>query len=605
LANNNRLPFKHSLPSASASGGFGAARHQASGRGGQKAGKPSTSQRQIYDNQIKPLLALGLDQQAEPLLRLLAQGQTTLPEVLRDLGRILEARGEHQEAEVWFLRWLNQRPKQAAQRLEQAQKAEQLKLLDLALERYLNVLELQEREPEALERASELLLAAGRFAEALPLLHRRLESEPDNVVLWMGASRCEFELGSLDEAARWASQGLALLPNQPFLLAIQARQLQAQAKETDALVLVDRALTLAEASDEWSLVNRLVASILLEQGFLERAETCLEVALATEPGRTDLHLQRAETLLLQNRLQEGFLEYEWRQGTRHGALGSGSPQMPLSPQDGQQPLALVAEGTLGDTLLFSRYAAWLKQQRGLDVRLYVQLPLHRLLSQCLGERLPVEPVQQLRHLHHAQRLPLLSAPAVYGTCQEHPELSSPHLEAEQSNIEQWRRLLQRKPGERLVGINWHGSPLHALTERHKSDIPLEQLEPLASLQNTRLVSLQKGIGSEQLEGCRFRSKFVDQQEAINNELRFEHIAALMSLCDWIVTDDSGPAHLAGCLGLPTIVLLPQLSNWRWGAKGNSSPWYPRTTLLRQVADEGWQPLVAEACQIINNGIQGL
>jgi len=599
--------------------GFGAPPVRANGlrpRSSEPSKRRPSSQRQLYASQIAPLLERGLEQQAEPLLRLMAQSQSPLPEVMRDLGRVLELQGAQQEADTYFRHWLNHQPNHPGQLLAQAQKAEQLQLPELALERYLSLLTHQPEHAEGLARASDLLMEQGRFADALPLLQRRLEmaaaaggagpAESLAPELLIQASLCAFELGQLQQAAQWAEQGLLIRPHEPVIKAIQARQQQQQGDEAAALLSADNALTWAETPAERSLVNRLIAPILLEQGLLERAETALRQALTADPLRQTLHLQLGETLLLQNQLQEGFQQYQWRAASHQRATTSRSTQLPAwDTLNQQQPLALLAESTLGDTLLFSRYAPWLKREHGLDVRLYVQLPLHSLLQEALGDAVPVEPANQLKQLEAGSVLSLLSAPAIFGTCQEHPALSKPHLKANPQTVDHWRQLLNLRRGERLVGINWHGSPLQALTERHHSDIPLALLEPLAALPNTKLISLQKGIGSEQLETCPFRHQFIGQQASVSAELRFEQTAALMSLCDWIVTDDSGPAHLAGCLGLPTIVLLPQLSNWRWGAKGNSSPWYPKTTLLRQVPDGGWQPLVEKACQIINNGTQPL
>jgi hypothetical protein len=197
---------------------------------------------------------------------------------------------------------------------------------------------------------------------------------------------------------------------------------------------------------------------------------------------------------------------------------------------------------------------------------------------------------------------MLSAPAVYGTCQEFPELAHPHLRADHELVEHWRQLLNLKPDERLVGVNWCGSPLTAITECHKSDIPLEAFAPLAALPKTRLLSLQKGFGTNQLLKCSFRASFIAKQQEITAEMRFEHTAALMSLCDWVVSDDSGPAHLSGCLGVPTVVMLPPLCNWRWGASGRDSPWYPRTVLLRRTVDQDWLELTDEASRIISGSL---
>lgn len=584
--------------------GFGAtASTSAPGRTSGSPGQAPSGQRQLYDAQIVPLLEAGLERKAEPLLLLLAQGTNPLPEVFRDLGNICEARAQTQDAESWFRRWLTRLPKGVDQRLAQARKAEQLQWLPLALERYLNVLELQELHPEALGRATALLMAEGRYVEAMPLLSRRLESEAPNIALWQLASRCAFELGALEQAAGWAEQAMGLQPDQSELMAIQARCLLRHGQEREALEQTERAFQLAQGTPQWALVNRLLAPLLLELGFLERCEAALAVALAAEPARPELHLQRAQLLLLQWRLFEGFQEYLWRHcGAQQGRSTAVAvpPDVSIGAISPGQPLALACEGTLGDTLLFARYAQWLQQAKGLNVSVYVQLPLLRLLSHSLGATIPVKPQYQLRHVPaEVPVLPLSSAPALYGTCQEHPELARPYLKADPALIDHWRQKLSLKAGERLVGLNWHGSPLHALEERSPSDIPLESLKPLAALPQTRLLSLQKGFGSEQLDTCSFRSSFVEEQAVVNAELRLEHMAALMALCDLVVTDDSGPAHLAGCLGVPTLVLIPHRCNWRWGAYGRLNPWYPSVTLLRQRPGESWDPLVQQAFALIS------
>ena len=568
--------------------------------GSQQQRKPQPlGPRQIYADHIVPLLSRGLDQQAEPLLRLIAQSQSPLPEVLRDLAHLLEKQGASQEAEELFRKWLNHQPKDPHQILAQAKKADQLQLSELALERYLQLLDRRPADEEALIRVSELLIKAGDFVKAEPLLQQRLETEPSNPDVLIQASRCCFELGQLSTAGNLAERALALVPDDASMKAVLARHRQHQGDDAGALALAEQALVLAQEPGECTLVNRLVALVFLEQGHLERSEDALRRALAADPGLQELHLQLAKNLLLLGNLLEGFQEYRRSQEHQSPQKQRRSTSLPIwGTTNSPQPLALIAEGTLGDTLLFSRYAPWIKSRHGLDVRLYVQLPLHNFLQQALGDTIPVEPYSNLKQLKEGSVLSLLSAPSEFGTCQEHPELNKPHLKADPETSEQWRQLVDLMPGERLVGINWQGSPLEALTERHRSDFPLEDLKPLAELPNIKLVSLQKGMGTEQLPSCSFRESFIANQNTVSAELRFEQTAALMAQCDWIVTDDSGPAHLAGCLGINTIVLLPELCNWRWGARGSTAPWYPKTTLLRMQPGEGWQSLVSQACEII-------
>jgi len=570
------------------SGGFGKNPNEAlrfsggSGKGGNK----------LYKQQVEPLLSKGFDEQAEPILRLLAQCQSPIPEVFRDLGTIYEKRNEFAEAKLWYERWLALLPSQAHQRLAQAQKAEQLSLPDLALQRYLDALELRPTQPEALHRASALLLDAGRFKSAMPLLLSRLELEKNTAELLTQASWCFLELGCLDDAFCLANRAFSLQPNDPIALTVKAHQCQKNGRHKQALQHAEQALSVADGTPKWPTINRLLSRVFFDQGLLELSKSCLDVALMAEPLRVELHRLRGEILLLQNCLHEGFVEFRWCQP-------HSSSNTKLAIPGSHQSVALVADGTLGDTLMFSRYAPWLKECKNLTVRLFVQQPLVTLLRCSLKGSIAVLPVRDLNPstIQDGVILPLLSAPAEYGTCQEFPELSVAHLQADQKLIDYWRQRLHLQPGERLVGVNWCGSPLNAITEYYKSDIPLEAFSSLEALPNTRLVSFQKGFGTKQLSTCSFRNKFIDNQQEITAETRIEHTAALMSLCDWIVSDDSGPAHLSGCMGVPNIVILPMVSNWRWGA-GIHSPWYPNSLLLRRGINQDWKDLVDEASLLI-------
>jgi hypothetical protein len=49
------------------------------------------------------------------------------------------------------------------------------------------------------------------------------------------------------------------------------------------------------------------------------------------------------------------------------------------------------------------------------------------------------------------------------------------------------------------------------------------------------------------------------------------------------------------LGKPCWLLLPwYMTDWRWGAEGASSVWYPQVMrLFRQASDGDWAPVIAE------------
>jgi ADP-heptose:LPS heptosyltransferase len=73
---------------------------------------------------------------------------------------------------------------------------------------------------------------------------------------------------------------------------------------------------------------------------------------------------------------------------------------------------------------------------------------------------------------------------------------------------------------------------------------------------------------------------------------FQDTAAVIALCDLVVTVDTSVAHLAGMMGRPLWVLLPFWPDWRWTLDAERSPWYPDARLYRQGANGDWDAVIA-------------
>jgi len=68
--------------------------------------------------------------------------------------------------------------------------------------------------------------------------------------------------------------------------------------------------------------------------------------------------------------------------------------------------------------------------------------------------------------------------------------------------------------------------------------------------------------------------------------------ALMGM-DLVITVDTALAHLAGALGLATLLLVPWFPDWRWLLGRNDSPWYPTLRLYRQPEPGAWEPVIRQ------------
>lgn len=109
-------------------------------------------------------------------------------------------------------------------------------------------------------------------------------------------------------------------------------------------------------------------------------------------------------------------------------------------------------------------------------------------------------------------------------------------------------------------------------------MPVGALAPLLALGGFTFQSLQYGEHVEGMQDLEAKD-FLDTARAIES-------------CDLVITVDTSVAHLAGCQGVPTWLLLPFVSEWRWLLDRDDSPWYPSMTLYRQAKAGDWGELVA-------------
>jgi hypothetical protein len=252
-----------------------------------------------------------------------------------------------------------------------------------------------------------------------------------------------------------------------------------------------------------------------------------------------------------------------------------------------QPLAgrsllLVSEQGMGDTIQFARFGRVLKE-RGARVVLACPATLVQLLAPQSGwdELFILGSAEELPRTDYY--LPLLSVPGVLGTNTATIPCDVPYLSADAALTEHWRRELAAIDGFK-IGIVWQGARDY-LSDRWRS-IPLAQFAPLARVPGVRLISLQKGFGSEQIATVDF--PLIDLGPRLDQDAgAFMDTAAVIRNLELVVAPDTGIAHLAGALGAPVWLALQLSPNWRWLLGRDDSPWYPTARLFRQATFDEW------------------
>jgi tetratricopeptide (TPR) repeat protein len=477
------------------------------------------------------------------------------------LGGVLLKQGRLAEAENAFRRCLRLRPDHVEALVNLGYVLAEQEKRDEARACYERALELRPRLPEARQNLGNLLRDQGRPEEALACYDAALRERPDYAKAHVNRGIALVALGRVDEAVASIRGGVELQPD------------------------------FAEAH------SSLGAALSLQER-LDEAVAEYRHALRIDPDLADTHWNLGLALLLQGRFAEGWPEFEWIWKTKKAGTvpAYDRPRWDGSPLDGKTIL-LHAEQGLGDTIHFVRYARLVRQRGGRTV-VQCQRPLVRLLSRCPGidvllpQGAPLPPYDV-----HAS---LQSLPGIFRTDLPTIPAEVPYLHADPDLVEHWRRELAPVRGFR-VGIVWQGNPQHPW-DRHRS-IPLTAFEPLARVEGVRLIGLQKGCGSEQLQELAGRFPVLTLGSLVDETSGpFMDTAAILRHLDLLVTADSAVAHLAGALAVPGWVALSFSPDWRWLLGREDSPWYPSLRLFRQPALGDWGSVFARMAEALRERV---
>lgn len=168
-----------------------------------------------------------------------------------------------------------------------------------------------------------------------------------------------------------------------------------------------------------------------------------------------------------------------------------------------------------------------------------------------------------------------------------------YLKADRSRVEALRAKLGIQPDEFVIGLSW-SSAAPAIGD-HKS-VQLEELEGLFDIPNVRVINMQYTNSFKQIYDFEARTGHrIESVPSIDNRDDLDGLAALMMLCDCVVSVSNATAHLAGALGVKTF-MLDGNKLWFWNNRYSDghSLWYPSVkTYQRDHVHAPWTPQIAE------------
>ncbi len=424
----------------------------------------------------------------------------------------------------------------------------------------------------------------GKLDDAI-LQYRHIIQLEDNAQAFANLGVALRSQGHIEAAIVAYQQALLLKPDHAVALSNLGGALRALGRLEVAAHNLHQALQLQPAL---AAAHHNLGLVYMDGQAPAKAIDAFERALALDPMLVDAEFERATCLMQTGDLLKGFAAYECRfRYEKKLKKPFSQPQWDGSALNGKTLLICVEQG-FGDTLQFVRYIPLIEKSGG-RILLEAHQPLKGLMQTVQG-------VDQV--LVQGERIPafdvyisLLSLPHVFKTIMATIPQTIPYVGA---GIPQEALPTAAKPAKLKVGLVWSNGFTNIGTRQRK--LALTQFLPLLSLPDITFYSLQKGNGAEELAAGGFEAFILDLEPVIKD---FTDTASLIQQLDLLITVDTASAHLGGALGIPTWVLLPYGSDWRWFLNRSDSPWYPSLRLFRQTKPFDWDSQIMDVQTALN------
>lgn len=546
----------------------------------------------------------GVKVTVEESLRLLEEGAiaeaVALCETLRDdpdqgsdalhiLGVAAAHEGEVERALELLGQAVNSDPDNIERRLNFGMMALDLGCFEIAVSELSHISSAVPDDPLPQTLLGNALAKAGRYEEAVAAQERAVSLVPGHPALWSNLASAYLAWGKVEAADAGNEHAVKLDPEDAELQFNLGGTRVMRGREEEALKCFQRALELnpghARARTSLGVVQRSMGD--LEGGLAEQ-----EQAYFSDPHDIDVRWNLAVSHLFHGQWATGWRHYEARRerapqlgregfGVRWG--GEARPG---------ETVVIEREQGLGDSLMFARFLESAAKRVGRIIFRCQEGLCPLLRDGLLAEGVEIMPFEDLPYA--GLYAPIGSLPHLLEVGGGLQRDSVPYLNVAKERVEAWRERLGPKTQGPRIGLAWQGNPDFPKDKRRS--IPLESFRPLLDLEGVEIINLQQVHGLEQIDALPPELRPRDLGPDVDRNGMFLDTAAIMKNLDLVVTSDSATVHLAGALGVETVLVLCDFPDWRWGQ--GPEIWYPTVHAQAQLEPGAWSHPVNQVVEYV-------
>ena len=403
-------------------------------------------------------------------------------------------------------------------------------------------------------------------------------------------------LDRLDEARSALREGIRVAPDRAELHNSLAKIYQQQGSTRDAELCFRRAAGLAPDNQE---ARQNLAGLLRKQNRFDEALRCYDQMIEAYPDDASSHLNRALMFLEHERLASGWVEYAWRWREPGGPPPRDfypGPAWSGEPLSGKT-IFVHAEQGVGDEIMFASCYPALVARAG-----HCIFTCDPRLVPLLRRSFPTATISAVRRGEEQQwqspegrsidyQIAAGDVPRYLRCTVESFPRQRRFLRPDAQQSEFWRQRLDALGPDLKVGIAWRAG--RRTKEKLHKTTDLVQWRGVLQCEGVHFVHLQHGDCAAELAAVnRSLERRIADWDDFDQTDHLDSLAALIGQLDLVISVSNTTVHLAGALGKPVWVLLPQCGIWRWTQGRERSLWYASARQMRRRVGDDAEELLA-------------
>lgn len=165
----------------------------------------------------------------------------------------------------------------------------------------------------------------------------------------------------------------------------------------------------------------------------------------------------------------------------------------------------------------------------------------------------------------------------------------PWLRPDPAKVAYLRARYRRVSGGRpVIGIAWKSKNI----KFQGKNVPLAEWAPVLDSKGAMFLSVQYGDVDADLAAVEAQLGIrIPRDVEIDPLVDLDGFAAQLAAVDMVISTSNSTVHQACALGRPVWTLVHVRPDWRWGLRGERSPWFPSLRLYRQMDRDDWAPVL--------------